>query len=182
MKHRRDLYLAILHEPGTPAPPYGWAYAVVTDGDLNTARAFASRDAAVLELRRPASSAPLGFTLDLGRPGIVAERIAGMTEEAAAARASHRQESHDAALTVNADSTRGRVLDALRTRPGQDFTLADAVDWYSRDGAVMGWPRASESSVRSRVAELVRAGYVDLTGERRRLPSGRFAALHRLRA
>lgn len=77
---------------------------------------------------------------------------------------------------------RGRVLDVLRTRPGQDFTLADAADWYSRDGAVMGWPRASESSVRSRVAELVRGGYVDLTGERRRLPSGRYAALHRLRA
>jgi len=181
MKHRRDLYLVILH--GTaPAAPTGWTYAVVTDGDLNTARTFTSRDAAVMELRRPADRDPLGFPLDLGRPGIIAERIVGMTEEAAAARASHRQESHDAALTVNADSARGRVLDALRTRPGQDFTLADAVDWYSRDGAVMGWPRASESSVRSRVAELVRGGYVDLTGERRRLPSGRYAALHRLRA
>ena len=181
MKHRRDLYLAILHGT-TPAAPAGWVYAVVTDGDLNTARAFASRDAAVMELCRSARSAPFGFTLDLGRPGIVAERIAGMTEGPAAARASDRQESHDAALTVNADSTRGRVLDVLRTRPGQDFTLTDAVDWYSRDGAVMGWPRASESSVRSRVAELVRGGYVDLTGERRRLPSGRYAALHRLRA
>ena len=181
MKHRRDLYLVILHDTGTSAPT-DWAYAVVTDGDLNTARAFTSRDAALLELRRSARSFPLGSVLDLGRPGIIAERIVGMTEEAAAARASHRQESHDAALTVNADSTRGRVLDVLRTRPGQDFTLADAVDWYDRDRAVMGWPRASESSVRSRVAELVRAGYVDLTGERRRLPSGRYAALHRLRA
>ena len=182
MKHRRDLYLVILHEPGTLAPPYGWAYAVVTDGDLTAARGFGSRDAAVLELRRSASFAPLGSVIDLTSPGIVAERIAGMTEEAAAARASHRQESHDAALTVNADSVRGRVLDVLRTRPGRDFTLTDAVEWYDRDGAVMGWPLASASSVRSRVAELVRGGYVDLTGERRRLPSGRYAALHRLRA
>lgn len=180
MKHRRDLYLVILHEPGTPAPPYDWAYAVVTDGDLTTARGFASRDAAVLELRRSARSAPLGSIIDLTRPGVVAERIVGMTEEAAAARATDRQESHDAALTVRAGSTRARVLSVLRSHFPDGFTLRAATNAYAGYARTVGWPRASESSVRSRVAELVRMGYVEVTEERLRLPSGRYAAVHRV--
>lgn len=182
MKHRRDLYLAILHEPGASAP-YDWAYAVVTDGDLAAARGFASRDAAVMELRRSARSAPLGSVIDLGRPGVVAERIAGMTERPARARSGDRQTSHDAARSINPDTIRGRILWMLRNRSMRsDFTLADVVDRYRPAAVINDWPRASDSSIRTRVSELVDDGFVEATGERARLRTGRSAALFRLSA
>ena len=179
--NRRDLYLAILHGTSLSAPA-GWVYAVVTDGDLNTARAFGSRDAAVMELRRPATSAPLGFALDLSRPGVVAERIAGMSERRARARSGDRSTSHAAAASINPDTVRGRVLTMLRNRCGAAarFTLDDAVRWYGDAAALHDWPRASDSSVRTRVSELVADGYVQPDSERGRNASGRSVTLFRV--
>lgn len=172
---KRDLYLVVL-------PEGGYRYAVVTDGGLNNAAAFTSRDAAVMELRRPGDGDPLTDTrVDLGAPGVVAERIAGMTERPARARAGDRQTSHDAARSVAPDTIRGRVLSMLRRRDrGDGFTLHEAVRWYAGDAPCHDWPYATESSIRTRVSELVADGYVEATSERRRLPTGRAAMVHRV--
>ena len=174
MQHRRDLYLAVL-------PEGGHAYAVVTGGDLSRAARFGSRDAAVMHLLRPSDAEPLsGRWIDLGAPGVIAERIVGGPAAAPRARATDRATSHDAALTVRAGSTRARVLSVLRSHFPDGFTLLAATNAYAGYARTVGWRRASESSVRSRVAELVRMGYVEVTEERLRLPSGRYAAVHRV--
>lgn len=77
--------------------------------------------------------------------------------------------SHDAAESVdNITQTQSYVLRCLR-RPRVDVELVSAYREYKTA------PRASESGIRSRRAELVDRGLVIDTGRRVRLESGRYA-------
>lgn len=77
--------------------------------------------------------------------------------------------SHDAAESVdNITQTQSYVLRCLR-RPRVDVELVSAYREYKTA------PRASESGIRSRRAELVDRGLVIDTGRRVRLQSGRYA-------
>jgi len=85
------------------------------------------------------------------------------------ARVSDPVTSHDAAESVDrVTETQEYVLKALR-RPRVDVELVEAYRAFKRA------PRASESGIRSRRAELVDRGLVVDTGRRVRLESGRFA-------
>ena len=85
------------------------------------------------------------------------------------ARVSDPVTSHDAAESVDrVTETQEYVLKALR-RPRVDVELIEAYRAFKRA------PRASESGIRSRRAELVDRGLVVDTGRRVRLESGRFA-------
>jgi hypothetical protein len=87
----------------------------------------------------------------------------------AKARATDPKTSHDAAASVdNITETQQYVLKALR-KPRADVELVDAYRKFKRA------PRASESGIRSRRAELVDRGLVIDTGRRVRLDSGRYA-------
>jgi hypothetical protein len=87
----------------------------------------------------------------------------------AKARKSDPQTSHDAAESVkDITSTQSFILKALR-KPMTDVALVAAY------GAYKTAPRASESGIRSRRAELVALGKVVDTGRRVKLASGRHA-------
>lgn len=87
----------------------------------------------------------------------------------ARARVSDPVTSHEAAESVDRiTETQEYVLKALR-RPRVDVELVEAYNRFKRA------PRASESGIRSRRAELVDRGLVVDTGRRVRLESGRFA-------
>jgi hypothetical protein len=87
----------------------------------------------------------------------------------AKARKTDPSTSHDAAASVdNITKTQEYVLKALR-RPRADVELVEAYRAFKTA------PRASESGIRSRRAELVDRGLVVDTGRRVRLDSGRFA-------
>jgi hypothetical protein len=59
-------------------------------------------------------------------------------------------------------------------------TDQDLIAAYA-EGVEQGkWPHASESGIRTRRAELVAEGIVEATGERVKLPSGRFANTWRM--
>ena len=77
--------------------------------------------------------------------------------------------SHEAAESVdNITATQSYVLRCLK-RPRVDVELVNAYRAYKTA------PRASESGIRSRRAELVDRGLVVDTGRRVRLDSGRYA-------
>jgi len=85
------------------------------------------------------------------------------------ARTMDPETSHEAAESVrNVTTTQEYVLRALR-RPRTDPELLEAYRQFKRA------PRASESGIRSRRAELVRAGLVRDSKRRVRLESGRRA-------
>lgn len=85
------------------------------------------------------------------------------------ARGSDSVTSFEAAESVDrVTETQEYVLKALR-RPRVDVELVEAYNAFKRA------PRASESGIRSRRAELVDRGLVVDTGRRVRLESGRFA-------
>lgn len=87
----------------------------------------------------------------------------------AKARKTDPKTSHEAAESVDRiTETQEYVLRALR-RPRADVELVEAYRKFKRA------PRASESGIRSRRAELVDRGLVIDTGRRVRLESGRFA-------
>jgi len=87
----------------------------------------------------------------------------------ARARTTDPKTSQDAAASVdNITATQEYVLKALR-RPRADVELVEVYRKFKRA------PRASESGIRSRRAELVDRGLVVDTGRRIRLDSGRFA-------
>jgi hypothetical protein len=87
----------------------------------------------------------------------------------AQARYSDPETSHQAAESVsNITETQANILKAL-IRPRTDVDLIEA---YRN---LKTAPRASESGIRSRRAELVAAGLVIDTGDRVKLPSGRSA-------
>jgi hypothetical protein len=87
----------------------------------------------------------------------------------ALARNTDPETSHQAAASVtNITETQQWILKALN-RPRTDVELIEAY----RNMATA--PKASESGLRSRRAELVAQGLVKDTGERVKLPSGRSA-------
>lgn len=87
----------------------------------------------------------------------------------AKARNTDPQTSHDAAKSVkDITLTKHYILKCL-VRARTDVELVEAY------GNLKNAPRASESGIRSRRAELVREGYVSATGLEVKLPSGRFA-------
>ena len=76
--------------------------------------------------------------------------------------------SHEAAYSVgDVTDTQAYILRVLEKRPRTDSELIEAYRNYKRA------PRASESGIRSRRAELVGKGVVVDTNARRVLPSGR---------
>jgi hypothetical protein len=92
------------------------------------------------------------------------------------ARRTDPQTSHDAAESVErVTDTQSYILQALR-RPRTDIQLVEA---YGKIGKA---PRASESGIRTRRAELVRKGLVVDSGIKQVLPSGRFAIVWARRA
>jgi hypothetical protein len=87
----------------------------------------------------------------------------------ARARVTDPETSHEAAESVDrVTETQEYILRALR-RPRADVELVEAYRSFKRA------PRASESGIRSRRAELVDRGLVVDTGRRVRLDSGRYA-------
>lgn len=95
----------------------------------------------------------------------------------ALARLTDPQTSHDAAASVkDITKTQNAILKLLSITPMADEDLIH----YYRQQISMGadsydFPRASESGIRSRRAELVKAGKVVDTGQRQKLASGRHA-------
>ena len=91
------------------------------------------------------------------------------------ARTTDPQTSHEAAESVfNISSTQDGILTLLSIEGMTDVELVESYGRFSRvsNGRV---PMASESGIRSRRAELVKAGLVIDSGDRRKLPSGRNA-------
>lgn len=87
----------------------------------------------------------------------------------ARARNTDPETSHQAAQSVDVITlTQSFVMRVLR-RPRVDVELVEAYQ------AMSTAPRASESGIRSRRAELVRLGWVRDSGRRKRLESGRMA-------
>lgn len=85
------------------------------------------------------------------------------------ARITDPQTSHEAAASVsNLSATKEAILKAL-VRPRTDVDLVDA---YRN---LKGAPMASEAGIRSRRADLVRAGLIVDSGERVKLATGRRA-------
>jgi len=86
------------------------------------------------------------------------------------ARRTDRATSHQAAARVaaKAPTVREHVLDTIRLHAGPDnpFTLEDVVGWYQRRAANGRVRQTTDSSVRSRVAELVDAGVLEDTGRK----------------
>ena len=80
--------------------------------------------------------------------------------------------SHAAASSVqNITETQQAILQLLTLHPMTDQEL---VPWYQNQLIA---PRASESGIRSRRAELVEQGLVKDTGARKKLESGRSAVV-----
>lgn len=89
------------------------------------------------------------------------------------ARITDPQTSHDAAESVtNLTQTKRLILQVLETGAMSDEQLVNAFDTGTR---VFGYPRVSESGLRSRRAELVRDGLVVDSGTRVKMASGRNA-------
>lgn len=89
------------------------------------------------------------------------------------ARKTDPKTSHDAAESVNeVTRTQEYVLKALR-RPRNDAQLIEAYRSYKTA------PRASESGIRSRRAELVDRGLVVDSGQRVKMDSGRWSIVWR---
>lgn len=87
----------------------------------------------------------------------------------AKARSTDPKTSHDAAESVSdITATKAHILEALK-RPRSDAQLIEAY----RNTA--GAPKASESGIRSRRAELVDSGMVVDSGDRVKTESGRWS-------
>lgn len=87
----------------------------------------------------------------------------------ARARNTDPQTSHDAAASVKDISLTKHYIMKCLVRARTDVELVEAYNQLKNA------PKASESGIRSRRAELVREGYVVPTGLEVKLPSGRYA-------
>lgn len=100
----------------------------------------------------------------------VARRILGYS---AKARKAHPATSHAAAASVKNISEVQKVI-LLHLRYFQDLTDEELIASYRRSEKVNERiPKASDSGLRSRRAELVRLGKVKDSGQRRKTASGR---------
>ena len=91
-----------------------------------------------------------------------------------AARMTDPETSHEAAESVrNLTATQTEVLRIIRVC--RRVTDVELVEQYQRMVKHFAAPPASDSGIRSRRAELVKAGKVIDSGDRERLPSGRHA-------
>lgn len=87
------------------------------------------------------------------------------------ARNSDPTTSHEAAAKVaNTEIIKGIIVDILTIANATDTDIREA---YLHLGNDYGWPKSTESSLRSRRAELVREGKVADSGDREVLASGR---------
>jgi hypothetical protein len=83
----------------------------------------------------------------------------------ARARSTDRTTSHEAAASVkDIPARQAAVLDCLRTYEGVAVADVEWIPRYKRD-LTHGWPKQSDSGLRSRRADLVRAGRVKEAGE-----------------
>ena len=69
--------------------------------------------------------------------------------------------SHEAAASVEVGNTRERVL-ALLVAAGEDGITHEGLIGAHRRKTMQGWPPATDQSIRSRCAELVRDGLAEL--------------------
>lgn len=99
-----------------------------------------------------------------------------------AARRGDPATSHDAAASLDPldlGTIRGRVLALLRLAP-EGLTHDQLISAYRRQAFKLGWPNASDSSIRTRCSELAKDGEVgrapDLLGRTR---SGRGSIIWR---
>lgn len=98
------------------------------------------------------------------------------------ARNTDPETSHEAASSVrNMTQTMQAILKLLTLKPMHDQELIKFYEAQVRMGAdERDFPRASESGIRSRRAELVELGLVKDSGAREQLASGRKAIVWRL--
>lgn len=88
--------------------------------------------------------------------------------------------SHEAAASVsNLTKTQQTILDLFK-RAGKPMTDNQLIGWYFWAVSNIEAPRASDSGIRSRRAELTRAGKLRDSGARHQLPSGRNAIVWEL--
>ncbi len=96
------------------------------------------------------------------------------------ARTTDPETSHEAAASVrNLTATQQVILDLFK-KAGWALTDNDLIGWYKWATSNFDAPSASESGIRSRRAELTRAGKLRDSGLRAMLPSGRKAILWEL--
>lgn len=102
---------------------------------------------------------------------------------AAVARATDPETSHAAAASVgDLREKQYAVLKVLRKRPAYGYTDEELVDAYeAMEDATVSYPHQSPSGIRTRRSELVRLGFVEFSGERRLLCSGRQARVWRIK-
>jgi hypothetical protein len=85
------------------------------------------------------------------------------------ARNTDPETSHEAAETVDAvTETKQYILEALK-QPRNDY------DMIQTFRSMLGSPQVSDQSIRSRRAELVDSGMIEDSGERAKMPSGRWS-------
>lgn len=103
--------------------------------------------------------------------------LGGHVMEHAYARHTDPQTSHDAAATVkNITQTKQHILQILSLG---DRTDEELISKYKIWGEANGWKPISESGIRSRRADLVKAGLVIDSGKTKTLPTGRQAIIWR---
>jgi hypothetical protein len=94
-----------------------------------------------------------------------------ITESIARARSTDPQTSHDAAASVtHVSETQAAILVLLRSTPMCDERL---VEQYRTWEPLENLPKATDQSIRSRRAELVRMGLVVAADYRERMSTGR---------
>ncbi len=95
------------------------------------------------------------------------------------ARKTDIQTSHDAAASVkDVTATQQAIMKLIQLQPMTDQRLVEFYSAQIRMGAdAIDFPRASESGIRSRRAELVAKGLIKDSGLREKLDSGRHAVV-----
>ena len=94
------------------------------------------------------------------------------------ARKTDIETSHEAAASVkNITATQQAIMKLIQLQPMTDQRLVEFYTAQIRKGAVKDFPRASESGIRSRRAELVDRGILKDSGAREKLESGRSAVV-----
>lgn len=96
------------------------------------------------------------------------------------ARAGDPQTSHDAARSVDADTMRALHIIQLRLLSIEPDTHSGLWGKYLAHRDDMDWPIVSLSGFRTRVSELVHAAFVEDSGRRAVLPTGRRSVIWRV--